>query len=263
MALTPTGFTLDKSYFDCVTCAGDTLIGYAAKLKWGPATTTYAARILKARGCPSRQSQSLSYGTVHEEPGAITWRNDALRVSGSWTGGQRLDQAVLFDGPHGGVEWHCLGANSAVSVCVDGGIMAGSGYVERLVMTVPPWRLPFDELRWGRYISDDRADYAVWIDLRGDFQRNWTWMNASTPVEGSVENARVRAGGMRLELEASESIRHENVATTILGRFRLLATFLPRRTRVIQESKNLSSCVFESAGSESRGFSVNEVVRWL
>ena len=256
-------FRLDKWYFDCVAADGAILIGYAARLKWGPIGLCYGARITMGADGPLLQRHALSLGQVGEEASGVTWTNDSLGVAGQWTGGQRFEPKVLFDASAGSIEWQCLGADCDVSARVDGHSMRGRGYTERLSMTVPPWSLPFRELRWGRYIGEDGRDYAVWIDLREGLRRNWICVNSSTPVEGTVDDAGVRAHGSELVFEASRSIRNENVARTLLGRLQFLSRVLPRGVRSIQENKQLSSCVLSVDGSKSKGFAINEVVQWL
>ena len=258
-----TVFGLEKWYLDCVARDGAVLIGYAARLRWGLLRLDYGARITKKGDGPALQRQSFSFGRVDEGGDEIAWANDALRVSGTWTGGRRLDGIVVFDGPDGRIEWQCLTANAEVDARVDGEPMRGSGYVERMCMTVPPWRLPFKELRWGRYVGDDRRDSVVWIDTRGSLQRNWTWVNDSVPVEGAVDDLRVRAVGAELLFESSRPLRCENVAATVLGRFRLLAGLLPRGVRSIEEDKRVGSAVLSGDGPASRGSSIYEVVKWL
>src|SRR5450759_2821268 len=151
-----TDFRLDKWYFDCVSADLAVLIGYAAKLKYGPIDISYGARITKTTDGPLSQRQSLSFGRVDEEPDCIRWSKYALRVAGTWIGGRRFESTVLVDGADGSIEWQCLGANSEVSVRVGGEAIEGLGYAERISVTIPPWRLPFRELRWGRYIGEDR-----------------------------------------------------------------------------------------------------------
>jgi hypothetical protein len=207
--------------------------------------------------------QSLSSGSVTEGGDGVGWSNDALNVDGSWVGGRRVESVTLFDGPAGGIEWECLGANSKVSCRVDGVGIEGLGYAERIGMTIPPWRLPFQELRWGRYVGDDGHDFAVWIDLRGKLQRNWTWMNSSTSVEGTVDDDGVQTDVGVLRFEASTPIRRENVARTLLGTLQPLSQLLPRGVRSIQEAKQLSSCLLTTGTAGSRGYSINEVVKWL
>jgi hypothetical protein len=258
-----TAFRLDKWYFDCVSADRTVLIGYAARLKWGIFGLSYGATIMRTEGRRFSQRQSLSFGQVHEERDSVSWSNDALGVAGDWIGGRRFDSTVVLDCPDGSIEWQCLGADGDVHLLVDGGPMEGRGYAERLSMTIPPWRRPFRELRWGRYIGEEGRDYAVWIDLRGGLQRNWIWMNSSTPIEGIVDDTGVRTHRGELLFTESQPIRHENVARSLLGRFQFLSRLFPRDIRIIQEDKQLSSCVLTSGDSESKGFSVNEVVKWL
>lgn len=239
------------------------LIGYAVKLKWGPIRLAYGSRIAKAKDGPSSQRQSLSFGRLNEERETITWSNDRLKVDGAWTSGEPITRTVVLDEPSGTIVWQCLGANCAVDVRTDGRAMTGTGYVEKLSMTIPPWKLPLTELRWGRYISDDRSNHVVWIDLRARTQRNWIWVNSGEAVGGTVDDDGVRTDGAELTFESSQLVRSENVARTLLGRFQFLRRLFPRRLWAVQEDKQISSCVLMTEGSESRGSSINEVVRWL
>jgi hypothetical protein len=258
----PIRIALDKWYFDCVSPEGDVLIGYAARLKWGPLTLNYGARIIRPNDGPLSQKQSLAFGCVTEAPGTIAWRNDRLSIEGSWTGGDAISATTVVEESSGKIEWQCLSANAAVEVRVDGRTITGTGYAEKLTMTIPPWRLPFTELRWGRYISDDRSEYVVWIDVSGKTRRNWIWVSSGEPAAGTVDDRGVRTDSAELTFEVSRPLREENVASTLFGRAAFLRRLLPRGLRDIQEAKQVSSCVLRRQGSESKGLSVNEVVRW-
>ena len=255
-------FRLEKWYFDCVAFDGTVLIGYAARLRWGFVRLSYGARILSSNGSPTSQRQSLSFGQVGDEVRSLRWKNEKLNVSGEWTRGTPIPKTVVVDGPTGCVEWQCLGADCAVDLTVEGRTMTGIGYAERLTMTIPPWRLPFAQLRWGRYISDDRRDFMVWIDLRGASSRTWVWVNSGEAVTGVVDEGGVRTDLAELSFRTSRTLLSDDVARTLLGRLESFERFLPAGVRAIQEDKQLSNCVLRIAGSESTGFSINEVVTW-
>jgi hypothetical protein len=51
----------------------------------------------------------------------------------------------------------------------------GIGYVESLLLTIPPWKLPFNELKWGRHASDRHA--AVWIEWTGAHAARYVWFD--------------------------------------------------------------------------------------
>jgi len=257
-----TGFGLEKWYLDCVCPDGAVLVGYAARLKWGPIRLSYGAKITKEKGDEPSQRQSLSFGKVSERGRTISWINDRLKVSGEWTDGEPIATTIVVDEPSGRIEWQCLGASCAVDLRTDGRAMAGTGYVERLTMTIPPWKLPFRELRWGRFISDDRRNHMVWTDMRGGTPRNWVWVNSGEPVEGTVDTGGVRTENAELVFLSSDPLRGDNVARTLLGRFEFLRKLLPKGVRSIREDKQVSSCVLAMDGLESRGSSINEVVTW-
>ena len=64
------------------------------------------------------------------------------------------------------VRWRCLQPRSRATVnLASGKVVKGLGFLERLDMTLAPWKLPIQELRWGRFLSDRES--LVWIDWRG------------------------------------------------------------------------------------------------
>lgn len=255
-------FRLEKWYLDCVTPDGAVLIGYAARLDWGLVRLSYGARMTKAKDHPLAQHQSLSFGTLVDGTGTISWANDRLKVRGEWTGGEPIAPTVVVNEPAGRIEWQCLGANCAVEVCSNGQAMVGTGYVEKLTMTIPPWKLPFTELRWGRFISDDRSSHLVWIDTRGAVPRTWVWVDSGAPVAGIVDGDGVRTDTADVVFLASAPLRSENVADGLLGGLQPMKKLLPEGIRAIQEDKHISTCTARVEGVESKGFSINEVVTW-
>jgi hypothetical protein len=258
------GFRLDKWYFDCATASGIVWVGYAATLHLGPIPLHYGASILQdGTESPTVQRQSLRSGRPCASSGLLEWSHPSLRIQGTWTGGVDTGPVVVHDGKSGRITWHGRTLNAQVAVTVDGRELAGPGYAEQLEMTVPPWRLPFRELRWGRFISDDRLRFATWIDMKGDPAgcRVWTERGASS---GAVsDDAVLRGDGTRLVLKAERTLRCENVAKSLLGRFHGLSRLFPRSMRNIGENKMIGTgpLVLED-GSEVRGVAVFEVVRW-
>jgi hypothetical protein len=256
------GFKLDKWYFDCVSPQGEVLICYAAKVRYGPLGFSYSARMTKAPQGDLIQRQSLSFGHAEKADGAITLHNRGLRIDGRWSGGSPIARTTLVDVPAGTIEWECLSANAAVSAHIGGRLFEGTGYVERLSMTIPPWRLPFTVLRWGRYISADRRNRAVWIDLVGELNRSWIWLNSDDPVTGNVGDRGVRTNVSELVFETARPIRSDNVAQSLLGRLEFLKRLLPRALRAIAEEKQVASCTLAVGGTTSRGTAISEVVTW-
>jgi hypothetical protein len=256
-------FQLHKWYLDCVSPQGDVFIGYAARLAYGPLRLDYGARIsLGPSNDAAVQKQSLSFGTLEVGDAAVRWVNHALGVDGSWSRGTPIEKTTILDGECGRIDWECLGSDSTVDVEVDGIRMTGQGYAEQISMTVHPWRVPFDKLRWGRYAGDDGGSSVVWIDLSGDVRRNWIWVDGREIGQGIVDRDGVRGDGIVLEFKESELIRRDNVATSLLGNFALLTRLLPRRLGSIHEEKLVTRCALDARGLTSTGTSINEVVTW-
>lgn len=258
-----TGFRLDKWYFDCVSSDDVVFIGYAARLRWGPLRLDYGATTLSSPGRVAEGAQSLSYGCVERTGERVLWRNDRLDARGAWDGGTPIPATTIIDGPDGRIEWECLAANAAARVTIGKRTIEGTGYAERLSMTVPPGALPFRELRWGRCISDDRSAYMVWIDMRDGCDSCRVWTGEAEAVAGVVDDEGVRIDGQAVSFVSTRPIRSENVARSVLGRLRPLVRFLPRGVRDIREEKLTGSCVMVTGARESIGTSVHEVVRWL
>lgn len=258
-------FELEKWYFDCVSEDGDAVIGYAARLAWGPIRLGYGAVLHKPTVGPLAQSQRLTAGEiVTDAEGAVRWRDRALGIDGSWRGSARVPKTMLVDGPEGRIEWECLCADADVALTLAGREVRGTGYVERLTLTILPWRLPFRELRWGRYISHDRREWLVWIDMRGRLTRTWAWSGESGVPDVTVGDDGVHTSDHVLRLGTRLPIRHDDVGRSLLGRYRFLALLLPRATRLIDEHKYVSPAVMRSrVGVESRGFAIHEDVVWL
>jgi hypothetical protein len=255
-------FRLEKWYFDCVGPGGDAFVGYAARLAFGLVGLSYGARLAWRSAGPALQRQSLSFGTVTARVGAVRWTNARLGVVAEWTEGRPIPPILVVDEPSGRIVWQCLGADCLADVTAGGRHLSGTGYAERLTMTIPPWALPFEELRWGRFIADDRSAFVVWIDLKGDSRRTWIWAGSAEPVAGSVDDDGIRTDAAELVFLTSESLRRDDVARTLLGRFRPLERLLPKGARGIREEKRVGRCLLKMKDSESRGYSIDEVVTW-
>jgi hypothetical protein len=255
-------FRLNKWYFDCTTAAGDAVIGYSAALRYGFLAFNYGALLIKkAHERAAVQHQSFHAGPITQTPQGIAWRNRALDVRGLWSDGQGSGEVVILDGESGKIQWECLMFNAKADLVCQGESFQGVGYVEKLETTVRPWQFPFQELRWGRFISHDRAQHATWIDLRGSLTRNWIWVNGEQ-LTGTVGDERVDCGAASLQLQAPQTVRRDDVATMLLGRFHWAGRLLPKGLRKIAENKMIRPGHLLSGGSETDGWSIDEVVLW-
>ena len=192
----------------------------------------------------------------------IRWQAKSLGIQGTW---QSLDppcDARIYECSEGSVEWHCVQPRARCEVHVGNGMaLRGLGYVERLEMTVAPWSLPLEELRWGRFLSD--SDSLVWIDWRGPHSRRVVAQNG-IPRRASAINEReiVVEGDGRLELSEGHVLRQGLLGETALAVIPGLQRMFPSSLLNVQECKWRSRAKLLCGEGESSGWAIHEVVRW-
>ncbi len=131
-------------------------------------------------------------------------------------------------------------------------------------MTIPPWRLPIRELRWGRFLADDGRASAVWIDWRGPRALSFAAANGAPCAAAEIGETRVVLGDPPATVDMTDPrvLRDGPLARTVLGRIPGLRKRLPVRILETRETKWLSRGALEREGIRRAGWAVHEVVRW-
>lgn len=128
-------------------------------------------------------------------------------------------------------------------------------------MTIPPWRLPFEELRWGRFLSAE--DALVWIHWRGAHSLNLTFHNGTSVEHASLTDDELVAGEMSLALDRGTVLREGALVETALNAVPGIQRLFPLRILRAHECKWLSRGVLKKPEAEpSAGWAIHEVVRW-
>lgn len=180
-------FRLVKWYLDLVTDEGTVLIVYAASLRWPALRLRYASTLLARPGEEPTERSVWSGVVLPVEAGdTIRIEHAGLGLSGQWHRAAPSTHATLLADTEGAVQWDGLLPSATARVEVDGRTLGGSGYVERLTLTRPPWSLPFRGLRWGRYTGASQS--ATWIELQGPSPRRWVWVDG-VPWPGATPDA--------------------------------------------------------------------------
>ena len=252
-------FSLRKWYLDCVSKSGDVCIAYRAELKLG-AVELLASGVLRfdgrgglrtrwtARSCPEPAGDEV-----------LTWEAPALGVTARF---ERLDppcQATLLDGPEGTVRWSCLHPRAEVEMWLAGEQLRGAGYAEILELTVPPWKLPIEELRWGRLLTPSHG--LVWIEWQGSHPQRVVLLDGR-PVPGELEEEGLRAGASRARLREPRVIRSGRIGEIVLAVAPALEQIVPGRVLGLAETKWLSRGALRVGSSEEEGWAIHELVRW-
>lgn len=139
----------------------------------------------------------------------------------------------------------------------------GLGYAESLSLTIPPWKLPFDELRWGRHASS--RHFVVWIDWRGAEPRRWVWLDGEEQQDAVVTDAGVSGlgGGATLCVQGGRDVANRDVLVTLTDLLPGLTRRLTGRLGEMHEHKRVDRSSVISAGVRpDDGWTVHEVVKW-
>lgn len=193
---------------------------------------------------------------------AVEWSSPRLKVAGRWEADARPIKRTLLESGDGGIEWDCLQPRARAEIHIGEGVrLVGLGYVERLTMTIPPWRLPFEELRWGRFLSAE--DSLVWIDWRGAHPLNLSFHNGARVGHASLTDNELAAGEVSLALDCGTVLREGALVETALNMIPGIDRLFPFRILGAHERKWLSRGVLtKPAAGPGTGWAIHEVVRW-
>jgi len=255
-------FRLEKWYLDCVTETGDVAIFYRASLVWGPIRLAYGASLHAPHPGEPIQRQTFRPGTTPTvNNGVVEWSCQKLDVSGIWS--SRMDgiEKTLADEPDGSIHWNCICPSANVRIHLDGVSVEGLGYVEHLTMTLKPWQLPFVELRWGRFLSQD--DSLAWIQWDATAHKTWVWLNGIERQGVNLTNDKVELvnDGLVLELRDNIVLRSGSLNSTAMRPVRAITALVPG-WRTAQETKWLASGTLRGQATTNCGWAIHEVVRW-
>ncbi len=217
-------FRLVKWYADAVAPDGRYAIVYRASLHYSALRFRYSALIEGAPGQPAATRLRAPTGW-HVVPTAPPY------------------EQTLLETPAGRVHWNCRAPSA--SVAWNG--FAGHGYLERIELTIPPWRLPIQTLHWGRFITPHQS--LVWIEWLGPHPLRLTLHNG-LPIDTPYSEL--------LTLHPVATIRQGPIGPNVLQSIPGLSA--PARLLKMHECKLLSRARLHSTGET--GWAIHETVVW-
>lgn len=255
-------FALEKWYLDTVTPEGEACIAYWASVAWhGISLTWHNATRYALEQSPVERSSIRGAPAPVVIGQSLNWQSDRIGVSASYECTSPPASLVLLDEPAGRIAWECVAPAGRARIAVDAAVIAGTGYAERLTMTIAPWSLPIDELRWGRWISDDAAASVVWIDWRGAVTRRWAIVNGHPAADVAVSDHGVAVGGARLT-HVHPRVLHERAISRFLQQIPTLAALASHIPLAWEERKWCARSTWSDASGHTRhGWALYETVR--
>lgn len=193
---------------------------------------------------------------------SLHWSSSRLKFTGTWGAHIQPIKRTLLESADGSIEWNCWQPRARAEVRFGAGqSLEGLGYAEHLTMTIPPWRLPFTELRWGRFLSGE--DALVWINWRGDQSLNLSFHNGRCIDNARLTDQEYRTGEVVLALSDQTVLREGPLVETALSAIPGIHKLFPFRILRTHECKWLSrGSMRKPDGGKSFGWVIHEVVRW-
>lgn len=218
-------FSLTKWYFDVVTERGDFAIAYWGEVRWGRLRPHFSAVQLGGRehGPMPWRTSAQEVGPPCVEEG-IRWHADPIDLL---VQGRRCAPSVtheLLATPQGKVTWSAEFPRATMRVHCGDQLLEGLGYAERLDLTLLPWRIPADTIRWGRFIAPDAS--LIWIEWQGDHPLSLLIRDGVTIDAGVITEQVVRAtDGTTLTLTEAQLLTDER-ASGLLAPLEILKTIM-------------------------------------
>jgi len=266
--MTGGNFYLNKWFLDFTGEHGDAMIFYAAKLTWHGLTVSYTSWLRYDESSGLRLKSRFNNVEIPQiKDNLITWGDSKFGVSGKWESLAKMIQTRIYDSEDGYLDWKCFQPASKVQLGINGSVLDGRGYVEQLILTVPPWKIPMDELRWGRFGSDENN--LVWIELRERVKRQWLWLNGEK-IENCIiedDHLSIPEKDLVLNLDRGVLLESEKKIFSIVEKLiRLIPGFnkiIPLSFLMADEFKWLSKAQLQTPGkTPANGMAIHELVNF-
>lgn len=258
-------FLLTKWYLDVVTEEGTAVIAYAARLRWGRLRLAYASVLVSEA---SRQAcEQRAFGTGRPWPrldgDRLTWAEPRLGIVGTWERAAPAIRRRLLKNDAGEIRWACEMPCARASVTAGHRTFEGLGYAERLSLSIPPWKLPFRTLHWGRHTSAGHS--LVWIDWAGEDTRRYVWADGVEQPDACLDARAVCRLDQEttLRLDDVRDICHQPALARIAGRVPGLTRRVAGPVAAMREHKQIARGTIERRGDAARaGWTLFETVTW-
>jgi hypothetical protein len=255
---------LIKWYLDGISENGEAMVAYSAQLQFKRKNIGYSATLSISENGNVESRYWLQASTLEQDGTYCRWQSPENAVAAHWqaTSNAQTSAVQLWSASRGHVKWHNILPRAAVDVCGQGISFQGHGYVECLQMTLPPWQLPLQRLRWGRFANEHLS--VCWIEwgLRDQQWLRWMYVDGR-PVEivcFDDDRLRWRDGELLITGE-TRGIRNGYLRDTVLSKPDWLRQLLPDKAGGIHEDKYLArGAVHLENGQTQQGWVIDETV---
>jgi hypothetical protein len=258
-----TSFYLKKLYLDSIDEHGNCFVVYWANLKFSFFNIVYSGLIFSDAENLSYEKSSFRKFSKPENSDVIIFDNHSLKLQGTWHRQDSPVSILLFTDKNGNkLFWDCHHPKTSTSIVYKGRIYQGLGYAETLTLPIKPWKLPIDQLRWGRFLSHNHT--IIWINWKGAYPLNKLIWNGQLIDDAIFKDSYITFDNGKSVLTFHEkSIIREGKLIKLLSKMPWL--------RIIFNSKILNTLEIKYKASTSfsrnhtvleKGWSLFEIVTW-
>lgn len=195
---------------------------------------------------------------LHEQK-QLDFKTDQL--TGTWVALDEPFSYDLYDHASGKIHWHCVQPKSNVILKTQTDTITGHGYVEKIELTLPPWKIPIKELIWGRYNSANNS--IVWIRWKGSYPQTLVFFNGKKVDNAQVSETEVSFDKYTLLIANTKTIREETIGESVFKYLGPVIKYFPPAIMTLHEAKYCATGVF-MCGSDNvdSGTIIHELVKW-
>ena len=256
-------FRLEKQYLDCIDDRGNCFIIYVAGLHLFQIRINYSSLIFSDCTGITTGKTSLRKPGKPESGDIINFNNKNLHIEGQWT---RVDDPLpLFcynADNNQELTWNCHHPRALTEITFNGNKFSGYGYAETLALSIKPRNLPIEELRWGRFLSEEYT--IVWTNWKGRYPVNKLYCNGIEYNDPMFEEGRLIFGEGTYELLFNEiSLIRKGKLSNLFSRIPWMKIFFSIHILNSLEIKYKAKSVLTlNQEISSTGWSLYEIVTW-
>ena len=224
--------------------AGRVCIAYWAQLTWKTIAVSWSNVLFEGKS----REHLFSIEPPQLNGNLLTWHAEPLQCEMTLRRRAPAYATTLFTSDDGTVSWRCEMPAADGEVRVGDDHFRGRGYAELLTMTLPPWELPIDELRWGRFGGDEVS--LVWINWKGARPLDLLLINGTRVDRASND--------LEITIEEDSVIRSAALSETLAS----MIPLVPKRLLTAQETKWRGRGTVRRRNTVvDRGWAVHELVK--
>jgi hypothetical protein len=256
-------FKLEKLYLDSIDESGNCFIIYHAELEFWFTRVTFSELIfsdIKGIVIDKKTLKKTRKPLIND---LLIFYNHLLLVKGSW---KRLEYALpqlsFKDAVNNELTWYCHHPKALTEIEYDETSHKGFGYGETLNLTIKPWNLPIEELRWGRFLTENYT--IIWVDWKGNYPQHKLFCNGTEYNDSTFESGSIVFGGGVFSLIFKEiTVLRKGKLSGIFLKMPWMKIFFNRRILNSTETKYKAKTSLKLNGeTKSTGWSLFEIVIW-